>query len=274
MAWILLEGLDRVGKSSVAEMYKKQGFDVVHMSAPDKKYFQPGYSGPSYLEEIVDMYNIYSGKNVLFDRTIYGECVWPEIYNRQALLTQEDFEYLQRLEYNNDAVRILMYDENTEAHWQRCVENNEPLNRLQFVQAGRLYDDLAKRYNFEKHQLNDFKEGVEQSRNEAKNGGNDGMPGTIQREEGAGTHAASRSANSSSTTLEEKLERANAIRSLLDTSLVKKKGDVFRKLEEDIKVFLENELENIFSEPKHNDFTQEEVQILKIYAQRIKEKLG
>ena len=46
--WIILEGLDRTGKSSVADYYRQQGYEVVHMSAPDKKYSQSGYTGPSY----------------------------------------------------------------------------------------------------------------------------------------------------------------------------------------------------------------------------------
>lgn len=276
MAWILLEGLDRSGKSTVAEMYKRKGFDVVHMEAPDKKYFQPGYSGPSYLEEVVNMYTIYDGKDVLFDRTIYGECIWPEIFNRQALLTDEDFEYLQRLEYNNDAVKILMYDQNTEAHWQRCVDNNEPINRLQFVQASRLYDKLAQKYNFDKRQLGDFSEedsdGVDKPLTDIKNNGNPNDSGDIRQNS---TRADSKSdGNNSSETLDEKLERANAIRSLLKSSLIKKKGEVFNKLEQDIKLFLEKELEDIFTEKKQAEFTHEEILLLKGIANRLKEKTG
>ena len=273
MAWILLEGLDRSGKSSVAEMYKKQGFDVVHMSAPDKKYFQPGYSGPSYLEEIVDMYSIYKGKDVVFDRTIYGEKVWPEVFNRIPCLNDEDYEYLQSLEYNEDAVRIYMKPEDQEAHWQRCVQNKEPLNRLQFVTAGRLYDELARKYNFETRQLSDFSEEDAET-----------IPGTNKPDVSVPDSAGDVRKPSKpepkvrktvdARSLESKLSRANAIRTLLDTSLVRKKGPEFEELEQDIKNFLEKELKNIFTEERVDDFTQEEVQILKVYASRIKEKLG
>lgn len=280
MAWILLEGLDRSGKSTVAEMYKKQGFDVVHMEAPDKKYSQPGYSGPSYLEEIVDMYNIYAGKDVLFDRTIYGETVWPDVYNRLPCLTVEDIEYLSRLEYNNNTTKILMYDQDVEAHWNRCVANNEPLNRLQFVQAGRLYDELATKHNFEKRQLGDFSteepEEIKKSSGQQKaEGNNDRLPdlsGDVQPSK-AGTDKKIQRIHTTET-LESKLERANAIRGLLKAPLVKKKGEAFKQLEQDIKSFLEQELENIFKEERKEDFTQDEVQILKVYANRIKEKLG
>jgi len=280
VSFVILEGLDRSGKTSVANIYKKQGFDIVHMEAPDKKYTQPGYSGPSYLEEIVDMYNIYAGKDVVFDRSPYGECVWPEVYNRMPCLTLEDLEYLSRLEYNNNTTKILMYDEDVEAHWNRCVANNEPINRLQFVQAGRLYDELATKHNFEKRQLKDFsvKEHEEVKNEDGKdkisksfNGNTDSTRTLRQSNNETYTNVQS---TDSKEALESKLERANAIRGLLKAPLVKKKGEAFQRLEKDIKVFLEQELENIFKEERKEEFTQDEVQILKIYASRIKEKLG
>jgi hypothetical protein len=283
MTWIILEGLDRSGKSSVSEMYKKEGFEVVHMNAPNKIYFKQGYAGPSYLEEMIDIYSTYAGKDVIFDRSAYGELVWPEIYNRQALLTSEDFEYLQQLEYNNDAVKILMYDENKDAHWQRCVDNKEPLTRQQFIHATRLYEEMAKTYNFEKKQLKDFTRNTESNKEHKSN--NAGQSAEKSNDRGASMSGILRSSDGdgsedselrgvAQSVLDKKLERANAIRDLLSAPIVKKKGGAFQQLEKDIKLFLEQQLENIFNEPKQDDFTDEEVKILKIYAQRIKEKLG
>jgi len=283
MTWIILEGLDRSGKSSVAEIYKKEGFEVVHMNAPNKVYFKQGYAGPSYLEEMIDIYSTYAGKDVLFDRSAYGELIWPEIYNRQALLASEDFEYLQQLEYNNDTVKILMYDENKDAHWQRCVDNKEPLTRHQFIHATRLYEEMAKIHNFEKKQLKDFARNTESNREHKPN--NTGQPTEKSNDRGTSMSGILRSSDGDAdkdselrgvaqSLLDKKLERANAIRDLLSAPIVKKKGGAFQQLEKDIKFFLEQQLENIFNEPKQDDFTNEEVKILKIYAQRIKEKLG
>jgi hypothetical protein len=264
-------------------MYKKEGFEVVHMNAPNKIYFKQGYAGPSYLEEMIDIYSTYAGKDVIFDRSAYGELVWPEIYNRQALLTSEDFEYLQQLEYNNDAVKILMYDENKDAHWQRCVDNKEPLTRQQFIHATRLYEEMAKTYNFEKKQLKDFTRNTESNKEHKSN--NAGQSAEKSNDRGASMSGILRSSDGdgsedselrgvAQSVLDKKLERANAIRDLLSAPIVKKKGGAFQQLEKDIKLFLEQQLENIFNEPKQDDFTDEEVKILKIYAQRIKEKLG
>ncbi len=270
MTWVLLEGIDRSGKSTIANLYKEKGYEIIHMDAPNKKYYEPGYSGPSYLEEIVEMYSVYSGKDVVFDRSPYGECIWSEIFNRQALLNSEDFEYLQKIEYNNNTIRYLMFDEDVEAHWQRCIDNKEPINRLQFIQTMRLYDELAIKYNFEKKQLRDFDiKSEERHKDKISFDRDTNSVGDIRSN--TRTDDISMVKNY---TLEQRLERANAIRSLLKSPLVKKKGEVFRELEQSIKLFLEQELESIFSKPKENDFTQDEVQILKIYAQRIKEKMG
>jgi hypothetical protein len=284
MTWIILEGLDRSGKSSVADIYKKEGFEVVHMNAPDKTYFKPGYSGPSYMEEMIDLYSTYAGKDVIFDRSAYGELVWPEIYNRQALLTSEDYEYLQQLEYNNDAVKILMYDENKDAHWQRCVDNKEPLTRQQFIHATRLYEEMSKTYNFEKKQLKDFTKNIRGdstdkasqsgSSSEKSNDRGSSMSGILRSSDDDSGYEDSQLRGVVQSALDKKLERANAIRDLLSAPIVRKKGSSFQELEKDIKLFLEQQLENIFNEPKQDDFTDEEVKILKIYAQRIKEKLG
>jgi len=173
-------------------------------------------------------------------------------------------------------MRILMFDQDVEAHWQRCVDNKEPINRVQFVQAGRLYDELAAKYSFQKQQLGDFSEpdveGTREDQSEIAADGNTNVVGDI-RQDGK-SQDTQHGRDNSPEALEEKLERANAIRSLLKSSLVKKKGEIYQNLENDIKNFLEKELENIFTERRQDDFTQDEVQILKIYAQRIKEKMG
>ena len=160
MAFILIEGIDRSGKSSVAKYYRSQGYEVVHMSAPDKKYFNDKYVGPSYLDECVDMYMKYSGKDVVFDRTPYGELVWPDIYGRKPMLDLEDIEVLREMEDSNDAIRILMCDPDFDAHWKRCVENNEPLNRPQFNKAAAYYERLTSSHNFNLRCLGDFEEDI------------------------------------------------------------------------------------------------------------------
>lgn len=271
MAWIILEGLDRTGKTSVAELYKRQGYEIVHMSAPNKKYSVPGYTGPSYIDELLDIYMKYSSKDVIFDRSPYGEFIWPFIYNRNAMLTDEEIEILQDIENQNDVQRILMYDANTEIHWKRCVDNNEPLTRSQFNQANVLFDKMARKYDFDRKQLSDFAalqkatispipSTTEAAANvgakilEVKTPENGGRPSEIKGLS--------------------KLEQANAINDILSKRIIKQKGQIYDDLEKDLRDFLNTKLSTIFGENQTKGLTPDEIEILKIYCKQLKQKLG
>lgn len=300
MAWILLEGLDRSGKSSVAKLYESKGYKVVHMSAPDKKYFREDYSGESYLEEIVRMYSMYDGQNVVFDRTIYGELIWPHIYGRMPLLEDEDIEYLSMMERNNQVEKILMFDSDVEAHWQRCVENEEPLTRQQFGRANIFYERLVNDYGFVKKELSDFPEiGVSRRRRNDSSRREDISRDAESSSEYVGDNGSARSSNevsqvgrgtsdkvgdvsnsssvladSESESIEQKLEKANAIRSLLQGAIIKKKGGVYDDLDASIRRFLQRELDEIFSpKPRIATLSDDEITILKQMAQRVLEKI-
>jgi len=78
MSLIILEGIDRTGKTSVAQMFEKQGFELLHISAPPKDTTPDQYVG-----EWVDLLTGIQGRNVVLDRSHYGELVWPQIYNRR-----------------------------------------------------------------------------------------------------------------------------------------------------------------------------------------------
>ena len=92
MAWKVICGIDRSGKSTVAEFYKTQGYEVIHLSAPDKKYSRSGYVGNTYFEDMIELLMSKTGKDVFWDRSWYGERVWPFVYGREPQLTEEDVE--------------------------------------------------------------------------------------------------------------------------------------------------------------------------------------
>lgn len=294
MAFIILEGLDRSGKSTIAEHYKKLGYKIIHMSAPDKKYFQPNYNGESYLEELVNLYHDLSGQKVVFDRSPYGELIWPNVYGRQSMLSEEDLDYLAGIERNNDVERILMYDANIDAHWQRCVDNKEPLTRQQFGRANIFYERLVKDYGFVKKQISDFPgfEHIKSGRDEqrtakdiptderelSKSNGNSDATWTSTTTTIVGEDISVRSVSRTPSdvgSIEDKLERANAIRSLLQGQILKKKGGSYDDLELILREFLQQELDKLFT-PQRGDqeLTDEEISVLKLYVKRIKEKMG
>lgn len=276
MAWILVEGLDRSGKSSIAEKYRKEGYTIVHMEAPSKKYYAEGYSGESYFEELVRMYGKYDGKNVLFDRTAYGELIWPQVYGRNTLLQPEDLDYLGELERNNSAEKILMYDSNTEGHWQRCVDNNEPLTRQQFGRASVFYDRLVREYGFKKKQLTDYDEfsGVADKATKVQ----PTLPVTPDiGEVKLNSHQSlpsnsGRSVAADGASLDDKIELANAIKDVMQNKILKKKGGAYDMLENQIKDFLKEKLEEVFTGKQDNTFSDDEITLLKALAKRVREK--
>ena len=284
LSWIILEGLDRTGKSTVAELYREQGYEVVHMSAPNKEYQKEGYSGPSYLDEILELYMQYDNVDVIFDRSPYGETVWPHVYGRKPMLSEEDYEVLREFEDNNSAQRILMIDPDAKAHWERCVANNEPLNMQQFKVASALFNKIAHKYNFLPSQLKDFDgqkntEGKDTAPVEEKRPNDEPAVETTMPDRPIGSDDNTRqdkvSVQKEDGKSDEqcKLEKANAINSILSKRIVRQKGVTFDNLESDIKAFLQTQLSELLgNSSKAPSLSGEEVEILKLYCSRIKEK--
>jgi len=227
MALIILEGLDRTGKSSVAQMFVAQGYELIHMSAPDKEMSKQGYEGPTYLEQMVEMLSAFGGHNVVLDRSHYGELVWPQVYGRPSLLSEEDVEYLREIEANLDVTRILMHDPNNEAHWQRCVENNEPLTKPQFVKARSLFSSMADKYGFERKTLKDFPDAVQPLPVSQPKAPVQVPVDTTRSERENGSTSTPVTPGSNKTKEQLKLERANIINEVLSKRIIKGKGPMY-----------------------------------------------
>lgn len=287
MAWIFLEGLDRTGKSSVADLYKSKGYELVHMSAPDKKYREEGYSGPSYFEDLAEFYMKYDGKDVVFDRSIYGELVWPRIYQRDSQLAVDDLEYLREIEMKNDPIYYLMHDKDLKAHWQRCVDNKEPLTQKQFTAARGLFEQMLVPYGFRKVQLTDFPDArqpgeVDTSAIDDAVDSQDGADETKDNNSGVQGHtddSEKRPTDSSSVVDKSKrsgqeiLEMANAINTVLSNKIIKRKGTIYEQLEDEIREFLDKKLLALFGKDKPVDFDDTDYLILKRYCETVKKKM-
>lgn len=278
--WIILEGLDRSGKSTVAEYFGKQGYEVVHMNAPDKKYSEPGYSGPGYVDEMLELCMKYDNKDVVFDRSWYGELVWPSIFGRNPQLSPDDFDMLKEYEERNQADKLLLMDPDTKAHWRRCAENNEPIDKKQFMIAGRTYMGLISEHGFVGKTLHDFqKADLLEDEDLAKNDDEDfDLPKTKEElNEGVTVtynDEVTIKVTDGKTPEQLKLDKANAINSILNSKIIKKKGDVYEELEEDIRGFLNKKLGHLLGNSDDSSLTSDEIQILKLYCNRIKTQLG
>lgn len=269
MALIILEGLDRTGKSSVAQYFQDKGFEIVHMSAPPK-----GTLADAYMGEMVDLLTSFAGRDVILDRSHYGELIWPNIYGRKPLLEPEDIDALREIEDTLGCERILMHDPNVEAHWKRCVDNKEPLTKAQFVKARSLYNSMADNYGFTKKTLGDFPEAAALS-NQVSQDGSKAEPAEANSESQRSSEAGETSqAAASRTPQQTKLDKANAINDVLSKRIIKGKGLVYDDLERMVRGFLNTELGKLFGQvqPQKGDFSPEEVQLLKFFCERLKSK--
>ena len=259
MSLLILEGLDRTGKSTVAEYYRTKGYEVIHQSAPAK-----GMTADLFLEESMQLITSASAKDIVLDRSYYGELIWPTVFGREPLLTEDAIEILQEIEESVGIERILMHDPNVEAHWKRCVDNHEPLTKAQFVKARTLYSAMAEKYKFIKKTIRDYPESqtlvsVESSKHVE----------VIQ------TPQVKTSDSILKLTKEQlKLETANAINDVLAKRIVKQKGQVFDQIENNLRSFLNAELGKILGTKTETSgqFSNEEVELLRFFCKKLKEK--
>jgi|GEM_PF-6719756 len=270
MALIILEGLDRTGKSSVAQDFQAKGYELIHMSAPSKELSQPGYTGPSYLDQIIELVASAAHKDIVLDRSHYGELVWPQIYGRDPMLTDDDIEIIREIEESVGTTRILMHDTDSESHWARCVANKEPLTKAQFLRARNLFDRMANKYKFEKKTLPEVSANFLQT---------DPPPNidmskvvTVTNTDNSTTIISYPQPQPKKQTEMEKLEKANAINDVLSKRIIKSKGGIYDELETDVRNYLTKRLGEIFGQSSDDALSPDEVQLLKLVCKRMKDK--
>lgn len=274
MALVLLEGLDRTGKSTVASYFQTLGFEIVHLSAPK------GLTADEYLQYMVDLISSAANKDIVLDRTHYGELVWPAVYStpqkpRTSLLSEEDIEALREIEESVGVQRIWMTDDDLKAHWQRCLDNNEPLDKAQFTRARALFSNVAQKYGFEKVTLQAFVkkfpdtqaiiDGQIASKLEDK---------TMQQPtEEVKSVVPTKVSNSGKSAEQHKLEVANIINDVLSKRILKGKGNVYDDLEDELRAFLNSKLGKLLGGSSvDTSLTREEVQFYKEMFKRAMNK--
>jgi hypothetical protein len=268
MALIILEGLDRVGKSSVAQMFESQGYKYVHMSAPPK-----GQTADLFLDEMVELTASAAAQDIVLDRSYYGETIWSKIYNREPLIDELGLEVLRELEDSVGTTRILMHDLNSEGHWQRCVDNKEPLTKAQFVKARSLYSGMADKYGFERKTLKDFPN-AEQPLPSDKSSKPIVPSEQVSEASSAANEARSNKDKILSKSKEQlKLERANIINEVLEKRIIKGKGPMYDDVERSVRHFLNIELGKILGTATATPgLSNEEIELLKFFCKRLKDK--
>lgn len=276
MSLIILEGLDRTGKSTVAEYYKSIGFELIHLSAPPK-----GTTRDQYLQSMVDIVSSAASKNIVMDRSHWGEMVWPQVYGRKPILTDEDFEILKELEDSVETKRVLMYDQNPEEHWKRCVDNKEPLTKAQFVKARALFSQIAHNHRFEPitlpQFLKEFPDAARLGQDNSGDGAGAGGTGQVHQEtelRELSEESGNKVTTQSSRTVEQlKLEKANVINEVMSKRILKSKGPVYDELESELRNFLNSKLGKLLgNNVQELSLTSDEIKFYKMMYKRAIDK--
>lgn len=278
MALVLLEGLDRTGKSTVAAYFETLGFEKIHMSAPSK-----GTTPDQYMQQMMELLQSAATKDMVLDRTHYGELIWPQIYGRKPLLDDEMIEALREIEDAVGVQRLWMTDDDLKAHWQRCVDNKEPLDKAQFTRARGLYSTMAQKYGFEKVTLQTFLKQFpdaqvvvdqmngQQLEQKTLQVTSSGDKTTVSEVELPATPVSSTNAKyPNKTPQQHKLEVANAINDVLAKRILKSKGDIYDDIENEIRHFLNSKLGKLLGGNENSELslTQEEVRFYKAMYKR------
>lgn len=261
MSLIIFEGLDRTGKSTVAQDLQSKGFELIHQSAPAK-----GTTPEMFLEEQLHLVSSAANKDIVLDRSYYGELVWPKVYGRESLLTDENLEILKELEQSVGTTKVLMVDPNVEAHWKRCVDNKEPMDKAQFAKARSLFSILVDKHGFVKKTLMDFPELAP------------GVSLEVKVTSANPTEIVVPQSQLKLTKEQIKLETANAINDVLSKRIIKGKGPIYDQLETSVRGFLNTELGKIFgakTDAPAQQFSADEVEFLKFFIKNaIQQKVG
>jgi hypothetical protein len=243
MALVLLEGLDRTGKSTVASYFETLGFEIVHLSAPAK-----GTTSDQYMQEMADLLSSAAVKDLVLDRTHYGELVWPEIYGRASKLDEEQIDALREIEESVGAQRIWMTDNSIEAHWKRCVDNKEPLTKVQFTRARALFSTMAHKYGFEPITLQAFIKKFPDAQEMVDKQTASDLEAKTNTMSAPAVDTASpqvevqKSIGNRKSPEQHKLEVANAVNDILSKRILKSKGNVYDDIENEIRAFLNSKL--------------------------------
>lgn len=272
MALVLLEGLDRTGKSTVAAYFETLGFEKIHMSAPPK-----GTTPDQYMQEMVDLLQTAATRDIVLDRTHYGELVWPQIYGRKPLLDEEMIDALREIEDSVGVQRIWMTDDDLKAHWQRCIDNKEPLDKAQFTRARGLYSSMAQKYGFEKVTLQTFikqfpdAQGIADSLSVQQNF----APERAHLSPSETEPKIEQKVSSGKTPQQHKLEVANAINEILSKRILKTKSAIYDDIENELRHFLNMKLGKLLggSDPNELSLTQEEIKFYKAMYVRAQSKV-
>jgi hypothetical protein len=138
MTIICLEGLDRCGKTTAAAQLQAYGFEVIHMSAPPRDA-----SSWDYFFYLASLFLATVGRDVVLDRTHWGEAVWPFVFGREPKLSLDAIRTLDRMlsDYHGGSIhRWYFHDPDVEALKARIAKDREVVGVERVMKSIQLYE--------------------------------------------------------------------------------------------------------------------------------------
>lgn len=112
---IIVEGTDRVGKTTLCETLQDQyGGEIIHFGIPHKSALE------EYLEPLLT-YTPGAGENVYADRHFLGEAVWPWFFCRAPWMSIIERECIERFLEHRGALCVIATRANDELE-EACVD--------------------------------------------------------------------------------------------------------------------------------------------------------
>jgi len=277
MGWIFLTGIDKINKKKVSDFFCKKGYTSIDIPIPNKKYLKIDYSGPTYENELLDLYLKYDGQDIVWNRTPHEEHMWSTIYNTKILIPKEELDEFVGIGEQNNAVYYLVQDDDLTEQWKRCLEANEITSKEDYKTARILFENMASEFGFIKiSNVDDF---IKTKTTEKK----PVVKKTITKiEDIKPTLAEHIEAENEEYILlktpeQVRLEKANAISSLLDKRILKKTGEHYDNIENEVREFLNGKLSTLLGISSESIPTQglsfEEIHLIKIWLKAFKEKM-
>lgn len=134
---IMLEGLDRTGKTTLGEaIAKRLGAPLIHKGQPQSDWF---------MEYVAPLAAHQPGLDLVLDRWHWGEMVWPFAFGRRGLMGVNEFRYVDAAMAKLGAVAVLGTGDD-DVLWASAVADDEPIakaGRESFNQAHRLFRKVA-----------------------------------------------------------------------------------------------------------------------------------
>lgn len=145
MALIIIEGVDRTGKTTLANNLKQyferrdddRNTTLLHFSAPEKPALE------EYLTHFAIMGYDPARHNLIIDRHYLGEAVWPNIFGRKPLMSGAERALIELFLISRGALLVLA--ERDSASLREAMEG-EPIDADQALRAQRMFEqefDLA-----------------------------------------------------------------------------------------------------------------------------------